>query len=144
MINVWNFLEAFSSITTYLWYICRCLHMFLALFPVLISVWRAGFRGDLFQLISKWLESVGWLARTSGSTAPPLFCQSFTKNNSYGNCENKPWIKLVYYKILLALAPGFVEPPCRLIQVSLGIYRVFKRFLACRVPVYHQCQQELQ
>ena len=51
----------------------------------------------------------------------------------------------VYCKILLALAPGFVEPPCRLIQVSLGVYRVFQMFFRpAEFPGYHQCQQESQ
>ena len=35
----------------------------------------------------------------------------------------------------IGIGIGFVEPPCRLIQVSLGIYRVFQTFfLAFRVP----------
>ena len=48
-----------------------------ATFPAHSSAWGTGFRGDIFQLISKWLESVGWLSRTSGSTAPPPFLPKF-------------------------------------------------------------------
>ena len=48
-------------------------------FPVLSTAWGTGFRDDIFQLISKWLESVGLLSRTSESTAPPPFCQSFAQ-----------------------------------------------------------------
>ena len=46
-------------------------------FRVHSSAWGTGFRGDIFQLISKGLELVGWLSRTSGSTAPPPFLPKF-------------------------------------------------------------------
>ena len=134
MIHGWNFLEAFSSITTSLWYVCRRLHMFLALFPVLISVWRAGFRGDLFQLISKWLESVGWLSRTSGSTAPPHFTKVLPKITHDENNENK------LNKHGLLLNPIVIGTRlCRtsmwsLRKVSGCLYMANHVFLACRVP----------
>ena len=38
-----------------------------------------------------------------------------------------------------------VEPPCRLIQVTLGIYRVlYMIFWPAEFSGYHQCQQESQ
>ena len=61
-----------------------------ATFPVHSSAWGTGFRGDIFQLISKWLESVGWLSRTSGSTAPPhFFAKVLPKMTHMENYENK-------------------------------------------------------
>ena len=38
-----------------------------------------------------------------------------------------------------------VEPPCRLIQVSLGVYRMLYTFFwSAEFPGYHQWQQESQ
>ena len=135
MLHSWTILEAISTVTTYPWYVCRCLHTFLALFPVLISVWRAGFRGDLCQLISKWLESVGWLSRTSGSSAPtPFFAKVSPKITPMENCENK------LNKIGLLQNPiGIGTRLCRtsmwsLRKVSGCLYTANHVFLACRVP----------
>ena len=51
-------------------------------FPVLSSSWGTGFRGDIFQLISKWLEVAGtdWLALQDiweycPTPILPKFCQ---------------------------------------------------------------------
>ena len=57
-----------------------------ATFPVHSFAWGTGLRGD----ISKWLESVGWLSRTSGSTAPPpFFAKVLPKITHMENYENK-------------------------------------------------------
>ena len=39
----------------------------------------------------------------------------------------------------------YAKDKCRLIQVSLGVYRVFQMFFwPAEFPGYHQCQQESQ
>ena len=60
------------------------------------------------------------------------------------NYENK-LNKIGLLQNPIGIGIRLVEPPCRLIQVSLGIYRVFQMcFWPAEFPGYHQCQQESQ
>ena len=135
MINIWNFLKAFSSVTTCSWYIYWHLHMFFGTFSsphLCLEGWLQGWLVSANQQMA----GISWLAlQDIWEYCPTPFYQSFAKNYPFDeNNENK------LNKHGLLLNPIVIGT--RLCRTSMGslkkvsghLYMANHVFLACRVP----------
>ena len=107
--------------------------------------------------LDSWLQ--GWLVSANQQMAginwlalhyiweycpTPFFAKVSPKITPMENCENK-LNKIGLSQNPIGIGTRLYRTPCRLIQVSLGVYRVlYTFFLPAEFPGYHQCQQESQ
>ena len=131
MIHSWNFLEAFSNVTTCPWYVCRHFCHFSSPQHCL-GYWLQGWHLSANQQMA----GISWLAlQDIWEYCPTPFYQSFAKNYPFDeNDENK------LNKHGLLLNPIVIGTRlCRtsmwsLRKVSGHLYTANHVFLACRVP----------